>query len=95
MIRFITLFVLINFIFFNTASAQCINIYGRSICAPPGGDIKLLYGQALCGKGQCVEIYGQVYCSRQPGGGAVINYGSPQCVGGCEPASSNYCQIPR
>jgi hypothetical protein len=77
---------------------SCINQLGRIFCPPPNGTaIHPLMGDVVCGHGQCVkDAMGQFFCSRQPGGYAFKDaMGQITCTGGCETASSFYCQMPR
>src|SRR5262249_7088921 len=75
----------------------CITTYlGQTICAPPGGVVMVNeFGQPVCGRGQCVRNLGQIACSSQAAGYAVLELGQIKCTGGCESASSSYCQTPR
>jgi len=53
-------------------------------------------GMIVCGRGQCVrDGLGQTYCSAQPGGFALIQYGQHRYTEGCESPRQEYCQIPR
>ncbi|WP_440026942.1 hypothetical protein [Chromobacterium amazonense] len=59
------------------ALANCVNLAGRSFCAPPGGQAVLHQGQAYCSAGACVvDSFGNLFCSPYPGGGAIFANGS-------------------
>ncbi|AUH49836.1 hypothetical protein CXB49_02815 [Chromobacterium sp. ATCC 53434] len=54
------------------ASANCINLGGRSYCAQQGGQAVLHQGLPYCGAGACVaDEFGNLFCSPYPGGGAI------------------------
>ncbi|POZ62542.1 hypothetical protein [Chromobacterium alticapitis] len=54
------------------ARANCVQLGGRSFCAPPGGMAVLHQGQAYCGAGACVaDAFGNLFCSPFPGGDVI------------------------
>ena len=70
--------------------------YGKVLCAKEGGGaIKDRYGNVKCGVGFCAtDAMGQVKCSSQPGGGAAIDSnGQVQCLGGCQDAAPQFCEV--
>ena len=68
---------------------------GRVFCAPPGGSAVPTLSGVVCGPGHCIITdLGKIVCSAQPGGGAIMDdLGRPICIGGCVPASKDFCQI--
>ncbi|QEL56419.1 hypothetical protein [Chromobacterium paludis] len=59
------------------AWASCVQLGGRSFCAPPGGSAVLHQGQAYCGAGACTaDAFGNLFCSPFPGGDVIRANGS-------------------
>ena len=73
------------------AQSQCVEQYYKTTCARPGGTVVIDYGVPKCGVGQCVMIYKDFYCSKVPGGAAVVSYNMQSCEGGCEKPRKDYC----
>ena len=77
-------------------SNECkTNFVGRAVCPPTNGSIaKDALGNLVCGRGDCVmDALGNWKCSVQPGGHAGKDaIGLVRCTGGCESASSSYCE---
>jgi hypothetical protein len=71
---------------------------GKVFCARDGGGaMRDQYGDVKCGVGYCAtDDLGQIKCSRKPGGGAATDsYGKVKCLGGCESATQQLCEVPR
>jgi len=78
---------------------QCaIDQYGKVFCAKEGGGaMSDQYGNVKCGVGYCAtDDLGEIHCSRQPGGGATTDsYGKVKCLGGCQSAAQQRCEVAR
>ncbi|UTH72380.1 hypothetical protein [Chromobacterium sp. IIBBL 290-4] len=70
-------FALIALLWASSIFANCVNLNGRSYCAPPGGQALVHQGQAYCGVGACRgDAFGNVFCSPYPGGDVIFAKGS-------------------
>lgn len=78
---------------------ECVaDQYKQVFCSPQGGSaVKDQYGQVVCGAGRCVEdSVGKIWCSKEPGGGAALDlYKQAKCLGGCELATAERCELPQ
>lgn len=65
-------------------------------CAAAGGDaLRAKNGSVVCGVGKCAkDQYGEIWCSTQPGGGAIKHSaGNVECLGGCQQGLAEYCEL--
>ena len=72
--------------------------YGTVFCAKEGGGaMKDLYGNVRCGVGYCaIDDLGEMHCSTVAGGSAATDsYGKVKCVGGCQVAARQLCEVAR
>jgi len=55
------------------------------------------FGDVKWGVGYCAtDDLGQIKCSRNPGGGAATDsYGKVKCLGGCQSATQQLCEVAR
>jgi hypothetical protein len=78
---------------------QCAtNQYGEVLCAKEGGGaMRDQYGDVKCGVGYCAtDDTGELRCSTKPGGGATIDSsGKVKCLGGCQSAKQQLCEVAR
>jgi hypothetical protein len=78
---------------------QCVtDQYGKVFCAKEGGGaMKDQNGDVKCGVGYCAtDDLGRIQCSTQAGGGAARDsYGMVKCLGGCQGATPQLCEVPR
>lgn len=78
-------------------SGCATNRSGELVCTTPGGGMKNdLYGELLCGPGNCVtDQRNNILCSGQPSGAASLDQtGNAVCSGGCVPATKEACIRP-
>ena len=72
--------------------------YGKVFCAKEGGGaLRDQYGNVKCGAGYCaIDDLGQMQCSTMPGGSAATDsYGKVKCLGACQVASQQLCEVGR
>jgi len=78
---------------------ECVtDQYKKIYCAKAGGGAqKDRYGVVMCGVGYCAKDgQGRVWCSKEAGGSAAVDsYKEVKCVGGCELASADKCEVPK
>jgi hypothetical protein len=72
--------------------------YGKVFCAKEGGGaLRGQNGNVKCGVGYCaIDDLGEMQCSTTPGGSAATDsYGKVKCLGGCQTASQQLCEVGR
>jgi hypothetical protein len=72
--------------------------YGKVFCAKEGGGaMRDQYGNVKCGVGYCAtDEHGQLKCSTKQGGGATTaSNGKVKCLGGCQSAKTQLCEVAR
>jgi len=72
--------------------------YGKVLCAKEGGGaMRDQYGNVMCGVGYCaIDDQGRVHCSATQGGSAATDsFGKVKCLGGCQMASRQLCEVAR
>jgi hypothetical protein len=78
---------------------QCaIDQYGKVFCAKEGGGaLRDRNGDVKCGLGYCaIDDMGKIQCSTTPGGSAATDsYGKVKCLGRCQAASQQMCEVGR
>ena len=68
---------------------------GKVFCATErfGSALRDREGGIVCGLGRCTrDLDGQIMCSREVGGDVVRGIDGVECFGGCELATSAYCE---
>jgi hypothetical protein len=79
--------------------SQCARNFNSSItCPPPSGALVFDFTHTpVCGRGQCMRDGRGIWmCSTQPGGRAMRgSTGQVMCVGGCQQATAELCEVAR
>ena len=72
--------------------------YGKVFCAKAGGGaMRDQNGNVKCGVGYCAtDDLGEMKCSKKPGGSAATDSnGKVKCLGGCQSARQQLCEVAR